>query len=567
MTLDIDDYKTVSWTVSKGVQDALWVLSAQIDKHNVPEFFEMIEVNAIDHLDNQTTPFVGVITSVDYTLAASANKAAVTGYDHGWYLTVQYIPLDERTTEVDTNPADTITTLLGGTAWATLTGIEPHRINNVAGWDSIKKSFEFGDKCTRWQAIKEICEYCQFVFVIKWRDVAGSWRPCAYFVHEDDIDSSTAGLDLPEPVTITAPDACMLSGVSVKDSPEHKYNRVLATGYDQTTETYFYATAETEEVTTGTAIAIEYVYADAGLHTQDATDVKAQELLDFFQASSKVYTASFNKRMDFELYQKIDFVGYNKIATGDMRITHIAYSRSASNDMVEIEFSEDQAIQQLKRLARVIAPDYMAGQQDMMNDNLADIGLIDAFDIPLTGEGGGGVPTVPLWEVDGSYVRLATARPIDIQGWSLDYVSGVRGAVDADISFWGYDRSNESLTEFIRWHNYELGSLLTTYLELNRYLYINTEDSRVYFDIDSFRPIYIKWGSTTHGQSMYLDIGGKQMMKWHNYTDPSADDFIGCYAKLICAEDIIVDKAIRGDGNNDLEFKVSGAGTFKFIRE
>ncbi|MEA3458767.1 MAG: hypothetical protein U9R21_08845, partial [Candidatus Thermoplasmatota archaeon] len=282
MTLDIADYKIVSWTVSKGVQDALWLLNGEIDKHVVPAFFETIRATARDHNNNPRTPFVGIIPATDYTLAAASNKSKITGYDYGWYLTVQYVPSGERTTEEDTNPSDTITTLLGGTEWETVTGIKPHRINNVADWTNIKKSFEFGDRCTRWKAIQEICDYCDFVFVVKWRDVAGTWVPSAYFVNDTDIDSSTAGIDIPAAVTITNPDAYLMDGVSVKDSPEHRYNKVLVTGYDAATATYFYAEAKKP----GTEIPVEYIYADASLNTQDKTEAKAQELLDFFQASA-----------------------------------------------------------------------------------------------------------------------------------------------------------------------------------------------------------------------------------------------------------------------------------------
>jgi hypothetical protein len=388
MTLDIADYKTESWTVSKGIQDALWVLQTQIDKQVVPAFFEMIQATAQDHIDITRTPFVGVIPTTDMTLAAAADKSLLVGYDYAWYLTVQYVPSDDRTTLEGTNPAETITSLLGGTSWASVTGIEPYRINNVVDWTNIKKVFEFGDRCNRWNAIKEIADYCNFVFLVKWRKVSGTWRPCAYFVHEDDIDSSTAGLGIPAQITITEPDPHLMDGVYIKDSPEHRYNKVLTTGYNATANTYYYAEAKKIGVD-DTEIAIEYAYADASLNTDQKTSDKAQELLDFFQASSKVYVARFKRRMDLELYQKISFIGYDKIGTDTMRITRITYSRSAANDAVEIEFMKDQVVQQLKRLARAVNPDYVSGHQDMISRDLSDVGLIDAF-----GDG-----NVGLWEV------------------------------------------------------------------------------------------------------------------------------------------------------------------------
>jgi hypothetical protein len=433
----------------------------------------------------------------------------------------------------------------------------------VTDWTNIKKAFEFGDRCTRWKAIQEVCDYCNFVFVVKWRHVGGTWRPCAYFVHEDDIDSATIGLDIPAAVTITNPDAYLMDGISVKDSPEHQYNRVLATGYDTATATYFYATAQTAEVSAGTEIPIEYVHADASLNTQAKTDTKAQELIDFFQASAKVYVARFKRRMDLELYQKISFSGYNKIDTADMRITRISYSRSAANDIVEIEFSKDQVIQQLRRLARAVNPDYVSGAQDLINTDLSNVGLIDVFDMPIAS----GTVEDDLWIQSGAYVQLATSAPINLQGWSLDQVSGVRGSTGADFSLWGGDYDGESLVEFLRWHTYETGQLLHKYIEIEEDLYINNGSGspKIYFDIDSVRPTHIEGYQGTTLKSLEMTVGGSLMMRLNNY-EGTTPDFIGCYENTLMNKDLTMVGAIKGDGNSDLEFKVSGAGKIKFTK-
>ena len=584
---NIVNYKTESFTVSKGIEDALWVLSAKIDKHVVPAFFETIQATTTDHHDNPHTPFVGIIPSTDYMLAAAADKATLTGYDYAWYLTVQYVPADDRATLEDVNPSETITTLLGGTAWATVTGIEPHRINNVADWTNIKKAFEFGEKCTRWKAIQEICDYCNFVFVVKWRDVAGTWRPCAYFVHEDDIDMAGTGLNIPAAVTITEPDAYMMDGISVKDSPEHQYNRVLVTGYDVATGTYYYVEAKK----LGTEIPIEYIHADASLNTQAKANAKAQELLDFFQASAKVYVVRFKRRMDLELYQKITFSGYDKIDTDEMRITQISYSRAAAHDTVEIEFMKDQAIQQLKRLARAVNPDYVAGTQDMLHTDLSDIGLIDVFDDPVAG----GTAASDLWEISGAILQptdavmddISSAGGCDIRGLSLDNVSGIRGRAGAEFAMWGGAGSDpeEGLSEFLRWHNYESGlpdnldSLLpiTSYLEITENLLINNGSrfSKIYFDIDSFRPTYItgnRYDAEEGGfDGLDIIVGGKTTGAMVSFVNPTGSGFPYTYFKreVRLSTNLTMGGAIKGYGNNDLMFwdNATGYKTLKQLSE
>lgn len=553
MTLDIEDYKTESWTISKSVTDALWVLSARIDKHDVPAFFEQIQATVRDHNNVIHTPFVGIIPATDMMIADAADKATITGYDCAWYLTVQYVPTGERITEIDTNPADTITALLGGTGWASVSGTEPYRINTVTGWGEIKKSFEFGDRCTRWQAIQEICEYCNFVFAVKWRDIAGTWRPSAYFVHEDYIDSIAAGLDLPAPITITAPDPYLVSGIVVKDSPEHRYNRVLVTGVGVS------AAAQTPAVAAGTDIAIEYIYADAALTTQEKADLRAQELLDFFQASAKVYTAKFMKRVDLELYQKISFSGYQKINPDVMRITRITYSRSTTT-AVEIEFSKDQAIQQLRRLERAINPDYVTGTLDMVNADLSGIGLIDVFDNPLAG----GTSADDLWMTVGAYVQLFSPAPLDLQGWSVDGASGVRGRAGADFSLWGGAGSveGEGIVEFLRWHNYDTGKLINQYLEIERDILINNDIDlpKIYFDIDLFRPSYIM-GSVSDPKGIAIYAGGEPIVQFLNpVSTPAHTRFM---RDVRIDDNIEVEGYVRGKGNHDLTFwdKATGIKT------
>ena len=374
----IDNYNIESWNVSKGIHDALWVFAGQIDKHTVPPFFEQIRAAARDHTDTAKNIFVGMFPGADYVLATAANKAVITGYDYAWYLTTQYVPYGDRTTDINTDPATTITTLLGGAAnWDTTTGVEPYRMNAVANWATTKKVFEFGEKCTRWDAIMEICDYCEYVFVVKHREVSETIRPCAYFVHEDDIDNPATGLDLPSLVTFTAPDAYLMSGVQVRDNPEHKYNRIIVTGYNESTQTYYYKTEETAAVTAGTELAIEYLHSDTDLDSQAKVDAKALALLNFFQASDTVYVARLRQRMDLELYQKIAFSGYSKIETDNMRITRISYTHAPANDFVEVEFSKDQAQQQLRRLTAAVNPDYVSGTEGVIADDLYATGLID----------------------------------------------------------------------------------------------------------------------------------------------------------------------------------------------
>ncbi len=557
MTLDIADYKTESWTVSKSITDALWVLSAKIDRHNSPAFVEQIQACCNDHNNAPHTRFVGIIPTTDIVIATVSDKSQITGYDQAWYLTVQYVPADERIVAEDVNPSDTIGALLGGTSWATATGIKPHQINTVAVWEDIKKPFEFGDRCTRWQAIQEICDYCNFVFVVKWHDDAGTWVPSAYFIHELDIDDPTNGLNIPDATTITNPDPNMVSGVLVTDSPAHKYNRVMVSGYDATTNSYIYATAETAAVVANTEIPIEYVCADAAIMSQSAAGGRAQELLDFFQDSAKIYSVRFMKRMDLELYQKIIFSGYSKIESDVMRITKITYSKQSVSDIVTIEFSKDQAIQQLRRLDRAVNPDYVSGSQDLINADLAEVGLIDVFDMPIAS----GSMADDLWTTNEAYVQLFSPAPLWMQGWSVDGASGVRGHAGADFSLWGAAGSQEAegIIEFLRWHSYDPGKVVNQYIEIEQPIHINnTPFPTIYFDIDTSKPTFIQATTSPSWKELSVSVAGDSMFSCYVVGGDTPNTTF--WTDIRTSSNIIVGNRIMGWDNDDLVFWDNATG-------
>ncbi len=368
---DIDNFLIEGWNVSKTIQDVLWKFSGGIDKLTTPTYFKNFIVTADDHLGAENIVFLGFIPGADYTLATVADKAILNAYDYGWYLSSQFVQLSIRITDEDTNPSDTIKTLLGGEDWTGTTGIEPYQIRDVADWATTKKPFIFDSKTSKWKAIKEICEYTHHVFFVKWRKTANDeYYSVAYFVHEDDIDTY---LDLPTMVTITSPDSYLMGDVKVEDKQEAKFNRVTVNGVNKITGTWYTKTVEAAGVTSGDELPIEHVYESMDLDSQAKVDAKATELYNFFHTVARVYTASLKKRMDLELYQKIKFMGYTKIEEVEMRIVGITYRRSVAEDIVTISFTPDQNLSDLRKLMRSMGADFMTEQQRIKEDFFIDL--------------------------------------------------------------------------------------------------------------------------------------------------------------------------------------------------
>jgi len=541
--LNIDDYKVEAWEASRSMEDKFWVFKAQIEEHTTPAFFQLFKATVRDHQNIRRTPFVGLIPAIDYQLKTAEDKAIMTGYDYAWYLTVQYIPDSMMAVDIEQNPSRTIRALLGGDDWEKTTGIEPYRINDVPNWEDIKTEFTFLEKTLRWSAIAEVADYCDFVFIVKWREVVGTWKPCAYFVHEDDIDTDQVGIDITTAVTISAPDKYLINDVIVKDEPIFRYNRVLCIGFSQEDNEYFYSTAQTFAVANGDEIAREYTYTDPKLNTKDKTENKAQELLDFFQDSAITYIAKFKNRMDLELYQKIRFLGYRKIPAAEMRITKITYTREQVNDVVEIEFSKNQAISQMKRLARI------------MRTRIHYETFID-----------------DMWEINGGYAQLIEDRPINMQGWGIYNTEGLHGPKNSDVSFRGWRHTDERWVEFLRWDHAVTGKALTEYIRVLEDIVIDNDPldgyPKLYFGIEPGKETYIRAVGTNQNYGLDLIAGGAargSMLSLVNPVNEEADPYLLLKRKTYLTTDMIVAGTIMawqsGESFTDLTFYDLNAGT------
>ena len=85
--------------------------------------------------------------------------------------------------------------------------------------------------------------------------------------------------------------------------------------------------------------------------------------------------------MDLALYQKIKFMGYSKIEEVVMRITGISYKRRAVEDIVEIQFTPDQKLSDLRKLMRSMGADFMSEQERIKEDFFIDLTKIAVGDV------------------------------------------------------------------------------------------------------------------------------------------------------------------------------------------
>jgi len=414
--VNIATLKLEEITVSKNVNDMLWNCSCTLFQYYALDLTAMRNVIYVttDHLGVSHALFTGIVPETAPEIEPANNKTRLTAQDFGWYLANQMVPSTYHHNTAGTNPATVITGLLGGDAWeigATLpltsTGIEPYNIDPVAAWGTTLNSrvFDFDAKTTKIQAIQRICDYCRYIFIVKWRLVGGTYRPAAYFISEDDIDTD---LDLPAPVTIASGDAHLKGRISIVSKVTERYNHITVTGRNPS-GTIYTAELSSPGLTNGDELPVDFPENSGAWTTQDQVTARCLELYNFYINPSTVWTATFRDRVDLELLQKIKFTGFTLEGLPEdwMRITSIRKTVSRALDKtVVIEFTTDQAFSNLRRMYRSNSPDQAVETEAIFDAKMAavpanEVGTVTAID-PVTS-------TATITLEDG---RIVTARII-----------------------------------------------------------------------------------------------------------------------------------------------------------
>lgn len=415
---DVWQYRFESLDISRSAQDALWRCDGQIDGLQAPLAYKSFTVRVPDHNGVIRAIFFGFVPGRDYVQAVAANKSTVQGFDAGFYLTRQYLPDGDLyyPARFLWTPMNLIKYWLGEEAtwagspsrWEQVTGIMPYRIHNPSTYDHpyTPKDWNFQPKTTKAQAIQEVCEYSGMVFLVKWRSVNGAMTPCAYLVHQDDIDHATHGLDLPAMVTFTHPDPRIANGVRATLQSDEKYNRIEVRSASPS-GAWFHAVRETAALQAGEELPIEYLEERSDLPI-DADHggwcaARADELYAYYTAYAYTYTLTLIDRTDLELYQRCRFYGFGVIPDGDvMRIVAIRYNVRPTHTEVEIVVTPDSRLSDIRRLQRSQAADAVSEMQVIARSQIEGLA---AGEIGTVIEIDGGEAVVELERKAGSTMR------------------------------------------------------------------------------------------------------------------------------------------------------------------
>jgi hypothetical protein len=343
----LENFPATSVTITRSATDAMWQLDAEIDGGTGPVEYKHISFERNDYAGVARHLFAGISPDTKHSYQVANNKTAITAYDYGWYLSAQYVPQDMRVMNLDGDK-----TTWGAWIIALLdeTGIIPFRIATCT--EASDEEFVFKSTTTKLAAIKEIAEATGYLFTVAWALYGSKYEPAAYFIDPDDIDSSTEGLDLPSPITITWPDDTLVKIDPLQGVADEKINRVIVRGTDGYGN-YYTKTLQTTAVTQGDEYPREYMYESGSLKSQSAVDAKCAELFTYYTTDTRIIEVDFTARFDLQLYQRIRFTGAEfpakLTAAGWFRIIAITYKAGSTEDRVTIRATVDKnmALQQL----------------------------------------------------------------------------------------------------------------------------------------------------------------------------------------------------------------------------
>lgn len=206
-------------------------------------------------------------------------------------------------------------------------------------------------------------------------------RPAIYFVDENDIDLASGGLDLPPTAVIQNPNPWLVGTLKYDDNfgevctsvvIRYKYTKIagaVLTPYDdvRTATQWLYGVPRLEQWVDHLEVLKEPIVAA----TPEAAAAVAQRLADdlvaLYGKNWGTVTATFIGRTDLQLYQTVQFVGFNGVPWEDeahnpylFRITDIKYDVKMADVQVSITALPVANWSMLRRISRILNPDQVS---------------------------------------------------------------------------------------------------------------------------------------------------------------------------------------------------------------
>jgi hypothetical protein len=230
------------------------------------------------------------------------------------------------------------------------------------------KQFFFDGGQSLIDVLDQYAEHCGMIYYTKFKNVGTEWREYFYWIPKYRLEEDKGNyLELPTSVTqVTASTDSLIGspGLSATIGLEDSFNAVMVEACRTKDSAWFYGYAEKPEVTAGTEMprvlqfrsdsllpdplantwtqtitadsnygpgGVSYGTAVENTECQRLVTEKAKELLIYSNYVIPSYSAQFRNAF-FELYQRVQFIGFPNIPEDIMRITEIEYAYQPPSD-------------------------------------------------------------------------------------------------------------------------------------------------------------------------------------------------------------------------------------------
>jgi len=387
-----ESFKRVS--IRRGLQDKYAQASFYFDGQPDWYFYEKFIVYTMpDYTLTDKVVFIGEAPSSNDTLEPAGDEFVLEAYDPGWNLTMQKVPQDMLIMPDTTNPGEYIRDLLGGMFdWNGITGVYPLRVHDVAGWGTTvtAKEFRFTSETTIADAIQEICDKINWMFIVKWFwDIpSGSWLPVGYFTDFADIDDVTdIGFDIPAEVSFTYPDAYVGQPIQRQRDGTVKYNyiRIRCQGVGGT---WYEKELGTPEVLAKERRRLQFPKViEKDLFTQADLDARAAAYWALYIDMATTYSVALFDRPDIQYLQLVNFTGFGLPAEFEgvsMRVIGITHDHGFNGDepinQTTIEFIPDAKFRLLNQISH-LRPDRTSDIEAIVKGFVAKMAVIEAGEV------------------------------------------------------------------------------------------------------------------------------------------------------------------------------------------
>ena len=364
--------------ISRSITDSMWRFDMEIDKdYPCPKLWEPVEATLIE--DNKKyCIFIGFPISKQKVVRDGDEYIRLSGVSYGWYVANRPLRPAERTLQ-STQSGNNIIIEDPIIYLNRLFFTDGNRLGLKKGyWDASTNGwgtnelpyhqFESNENTTVQSVLDEICAYTGLIYLDYWMQVGPAWEPVSFLINSVNLDTK---IGLPPPLIINSSDDQidarthrMIEEIQSTEEGDNWKNRVYVDAKIQDTDTWYTAVKPATWDINVDGLERIYQYCEElppGADAQAWATKRCNQIYSLLCTPTTTFEVPFWYKFDLQLYQKIQFKGFNLVPEDMMRIVEITYDFSPDGGAVcSVRCALDREWAAARSLALILKQDSLA---------------------------------------------------------------------------------------------------------------------------------------------------------------------------------------------------------------